>query len=449
MEKTMTDNKQKESKSSEKSASDSQVKQGPSASISITSAKDKKIDTSTEQPAQKPIKKSEPKKAPASEKKSTMSKENSNPQKLSKIAVLSLLIALVASAGVAGLYYWNMQQQVITKQTLHQQTQQSLASSEQQIKQLLVLQETKLSQQLTNSISQIEKDSQTRISQLENTVKRLSQNQPSDWLLHEAEYLIRIATRTMWLENNTSAAIGLLKDADMRLKELKDPEFLPIRQLIREDIAMLKLIPNLDSEDIILTLMGMNKQLHSLPVKLERIPKDFETQSKLDLSENIADWKENLVKTWDYFSANFITVRRRDGKTEPLMSPQFQQNLRENLNLKLQTAQWSVTKQKQKLFTTTLSDVQIWLDNYFDMNAIENQNFYQSIQQLKSKIVSYDYPGSLLSLKAIRKVLTEKPLKPLLDNLEQKNLPVKPKKEITEETKPQKETEPESKNEAI
>jgi uroporphyrin-3 C-methyltransferase len=450
MEKAMTDNKQKESKSAAQMKADAQVKQGLAASNSQNTTADKKNDSS--------VKKQEPKKTPVQEKKISMKTSTKTPtsrannstsgtaQKLSKTAVFSLLIALAASAGVGGLYYWNMQQQAATKQEVLQQTQQSLAKSEQQIKQLLSQQQTKLSQQLSNTITQIQKDNQVKINQLESTVERLSQNQPSDWLLHEAEYLIRIATRTMWLEHDTRTAIGLLQDADMRLKELKNPELLPIRQLIREDIAMLKLMPNLDSEEVIMTLMGMNKQLKRLPLAMVKIPEGGGNKADFTLSENTDDWRANLAKTWQKFLADFITVRRRSGNVEPLMSPQYQQNLRENLSLKLQLAQWATSEQKQKVYDQALAEIQQWLNDYFDMDNVENQNFYQGIQQLKSKIVSYDYPSSLLSLKAIREVLADKPLTPMLDSLEQQNKQTAPAEEKLEQpptkTAPQQKVEP-------
>jgi uroporphyrin-3 C-methyltransferase len=105
------------------------------------------------------------------------------------------------------------------------------------------------------------------------------------------------------------------------------------------------------------------------------------------------------------------------------MSPQYQQNLSENLSLKLQLAQWAVTEKKQKIYNQTLTEVQQWLTEYFDMENVENQSFYQGIQQLKSEIISYDYPSTLLSLKAISKVLASKSLKPLLDPLAPQVMP--------------------------
>ncbi len=439
MERIMTDKKPNKPETSDKQNTEEKSEQGFSTSISLTSA--------TKAPASDEKKQPEDNKASTTvnEKKPTMKtpekvsipslKENTptNKQKLSKTAVLSLIIALAASAGVGGLFYWDTQQQALTKQAILQQTQQSLANSEQQVKQLLKQQQATFTAQLTSDIARISKDSQTKISQLEKVVERLSQNQPSDWLLHEAEYLIRIATRTMWLEHDTRSATGLLQDADMRLKELENPDFLPIRQLIRQDIAMLKLIPNLDSEETIMALMAMNQQLKRLPLAMVKIPEDNSKSADFTLSENANDWRSNLAKTWDKFLADFITVRRRNGNVEPIMSPQYQQNLRENLSLKLQLAQWATGEQKQKVYDQTLIEIQQWLNEYFDMSRVENQSFYQDIQQLKNKVISYDYPSSLLSLKAIRKLLAEKPLKPILDTLELPKELITPEQEAIEE----------------
>jgi uroporphyrin-3 C-methyltransferase len=209
----------------------------------------------------------------------------------------------------------------------------------------------------------------------------------------------------------------------MRLKELEDPEFLPIRQLIRDDIEQLKLMPTIDNEDTILTLMAMSHQITRLPLAMVKIPNDENQDVDFTLSDNTDDWQENLAKTWKKILADFITVRRSSGDVKPLMSPQHQQNLRENISLKLQLAQWAISEKKQKVYNQTLNEVQQWLTEYFDMENVVSQSFFQSIQQLNTEIISYDYPSTLSSLKAIRKKLAEKPLRPILDEL---NLQVVP-----------------------
>ncbi len=328
--------------------------------------------------------------------------------KLSKTAVLALLIALASAAGVGGIHYLHTIENANQNDAFAQQLSALHQTNEQKINQLMHAQKNALEQQLTSALDEISNNSQTRISQLEQQIARLEQNQPSDWLLHEAEYLIRIASRTIWLEHDTQAAINLLTDAEARIKELNDPHYLPTRQLIKEDIAALSLMPTLNTEDIILSLLAMHKQIPMLNVAMAKIPDSQANEDDLELTENAADWRSNLAKTWRKFLADFITVRRRTGDVEPLMSPQYQQNLKENLALKLQQAQWAASEEKSQLYVKTLEDIQQWLTEYYDLGHLETAKFFQQLQALKAELVSYDFPEQLKSLNAIRKLIAEK-----------------------------------------
>jgi uroporphyrin-III C-methyltransferase len=364
-----------------------------------------------------------------------------NQPKTSKTAIIALLIAIIGLAGVGVIHYLHELQNKNQSETLAQQLKTLNTASEQRLNQLLTQQKSVIDNQVNTALLDITNTSATRIEQLETQLNALKQNQPTDWLIHEAEYLIRIASRTIWLEHDTSAAINLLQDADARIKELNSPEYLPIRQLIREDIETLKLMPTLKTEEIILTLLALNKQVSLLNFAMAKIPENDTGGQSLQLSEDTADWRSNLAKTWQKFLADFITVRRREGNVEPLMSANNQQHLKENLALKLQQTQWAASEEKSVLFTQSLDDISLWLSEYFDMGHLETAKFYQSIQLLKSEIVSYDYPTKLQSLNAIRQVLTDKPVTiPQTKASRDESLNTE-NKAISEITPPKKETE--------
>jgi len=341
---------------------------------------------------------------------------------ISKTAVVALLLSLGCAVGVAGIHYLHSLENAQQSETLVTQLTTLNNASEQRIEKLLSEQQAKTNQQVDVAVSELKKTSESRIEQLEQTIAAFKQNQPSDWLLHEAEYLLRIATRTLWLEQDNTAALALLSDAEERIKELNDPQYLAIRQLIRQDIATLTLLPSLDTEDVILTLLAMSKQLPQLSFAMAKIPDSQIAEADLELSENTSDWRSNLAKTWQKFLKDFITVRRRTGDVEPLMSPQYQQNLKENLALKLQQAQWAASEQQSAIFMQTIEDIQQWLTQYFDLGHLETAKFYQAMQLLKNETISYDYPNQLVSLKAIRQVLADKSSSPSQEQTEQLNL---------------------------
>jgi uroporphyrin-3 C-methyltransferase len=333
-----------------------------------------------------------------------------------KTAIAALTLASLSVLASIGHFLWQQQQNNTQLLAMNQQTQQLLQQEQAQLKRTLSTEfQQQLALQKNNSQSkQAAKkaylDSETKIESLTTQINQVEQQvnlrQPSDWLIHEAEYLVRVAARTMWLEQDTRAAIGLLRDADNRLKELNQPKFLPVRSLINEDIEALALMPILQNQDAILTLMALNKQIESLEFAGVNLADTLNAKEDLSLSEDVSDWRENLAKTWQKFLNDFITVRRRTGMVEPLMAPEQQQHLKQNLSLKIQLVQWAASEQKAEVYQQTLLDIQQWLNEFFDMSLPVNQKFYQAIEQLKKQTIHYDYPSDLRSLAAIKRLLT-------------------------------------------
>ncbi len=352
----------------------------------------------------------------------TVNSQTKNP--ISKLALFALVLSASAIGASALHYIWQQEQSLMLSESFKKERQQDILASQVsikkaliaefslQLKQQLTQQQQTFTQQLKQVAQQAHQESEGGVTQLGTQLsaqvnqleQRITQRDPSDWLIHEAEYLIRIAARTMWLERDTKAAIGLLKEADIRLSELKQPKFLPIRALINQDIAALALMPKLENQQAILSLMALNKQVTSLPfsgINLNE-PLDNSAQENVELSNDINDWKKNLKKTWQKFLKDFITVRRREGTVEPLMTPEQQQHLKQNLSLKIQLAQWAASEQKADIYQQTLVDIQAWMNKFFDMEADINQKFYQALEQTKQHTIYYDYPNDLASLTAIK-----------------------------------------------
>jgi len=402
---TTNDEKPSDHKTDSPQKSTEQLKADALKSIAMQKSNNKKESKTVTKPVKPANKVNNPK---GSER--TLQK---TPQKTSKTAILALLLSLTAGAAVVGLYYWQEQQQIQFEQnfsremtqTINQNNLRSIANSQSELKALLAKQQQQSSAEVNNVLALASKAQQEKFSQLQSQLKQITQRQPSDWLIHESEYLIRVALRSLWLEKDVTAAVGLLKDADQRLSQLNDPQYLPVRASINQDIEQLQLLPKLATDNTILALMGLNQQVHTLPfTKVEAIDSKTKEQA-FKLSENTSEWRANLAKSWQKFLDNFITIRRRDGSVEALMSPKHQQNLRENLSLKLQLAQWAASQAKAQLFDKTLNDIQLWHQQYFDMDNPINQNFNQRIATLKTTIVAVDYPNTLASLNAIQNIV--------------------------------------------
>lgn len=347
----------------------------------------------------------------------TNTKNTKTENKSNKTATIAIALATVSIFSSIGHYIWQQQQNSTQLLAMRQQNQQTIQQSQEQLKKTLTAEFTRQLQQQHKATSQSQQnaekahiDSDVQIERLTAQVSQLEQQvslrQPSDWLVHEAEYLVRVAARTMWLERDTKAAISLLRDADNRLKELDQSKFLPVRALINEDIETLALMPTLKNQEAVLTLMALNKQIPNLALSGVNLAETLDGKKEdFVLSDDINDWQQNLAKTWQKFLNDFITVRRRTGMVEPLMTPDQQQHLKQNLSLKVQLVQWAASEQKAEIYQQTLLDIQQWLNEYFDMDIEVNQKFYQAIEQLKQQTIYYNYPSDLRSATAIKRLL--------------------------------------------
>ena len=141
-----------------------------------------------------------------------------------------------------------------------------------------------------------------------------------------------------------------------------------------------------------------------------------------ELSEDIADWKENLKKSWDQFVDDYFTLRPINAEVKPLLTPQYQQHLRQNLSLKLQQAQWAVTQQNEVLYRENLVDISNWLNEYFDETAQINTNFINEIDRLKTSNIRFTFDQQLTSVDAIKQMLLPKALPELKNEEPEQNV---------------------------
>ena len=342
-----------------------------------------------------------------------------------KLAAFALFVALIAIGGVAGVFYWYQQQFIAFTEQANREAQQRHSDGLRQVDAVIAKQQQDIKQQkalIEKQIANAQAGGQSQLEQLARDVDTLKDMRSSDWLLHEAQYLVRLASRAIWLEDDSQGAITLLRDADSRLIELDDPNLLPLREVIHQDIEQLSLLPALESESVILALIGLEKQIDQLPLALAYTPESAQDEPELTLSENTDDWRENLAKSWQRLMEDFITVRRRTASVEPLLSPQQQQNLQQNLSLKLQVAQWSVTRKNSTLFKQSIDDVQTWLDTYYDIESVKVVNFKNRLSSLSEAIIDVPLPTKLRSLKALSQTLDSTPNQapkraPLLEKL--------------------------------
>ncbi|AMQ41370.1 uroporphyrin-III methyltransferase [Aeromonas veronii] len=311
-------------------------------------------------------------------------------------------VAILLALGLTGGLYLHGHKNAVAQQAELAQLKQQLASALSKIDQT----SSKDAEQLA-ALDQTQQRLQGEMQGLQNRVLALNDKRPNDWMLAESEYLVRMAGRKLWLEHDLVSAITLLGNADERIAALNDPSLMPIRKALAEDIAKLKGMPRIDREGLTLKLAALSDQIELLPLSTVSMP-EAKAEPDQAVSTNPDEWESNLKKNWVKFTENFVTIRRRDGAVEALLSPQQEIFLRENLKTKLLQAQLSVYREQQALYEDSLDKAQRWLTQYFDTDNSATRYMQGEIDKLKGEQIQIDYPAQFKTQAMLEQVLTER-----------------------------------------
>ncbi len=311
-------------------------------------------------------------------------------------------IAILLALGLAGGLYVHGRQNAVAQQAELVALKQQLAGAMTRIDQG----SSKDAEQI-GALGKNQQQLQEALDALQTKVLDLDDKRPNDWMLAESEYLVRMAGRKLWLEHDIISAITLLGNADERIKALNDPSLMPIRKALAEDIAKLKGMPRVDREGLTLKLAALSDQIELLPLSTVSMP-EAKSEPDQTVSTNPDEWQSNLKKNWVKFTENFITIRRRDGAVEALLSPQQEIFLRENLKTKLLQAQLAVYREQQSLYVDSLEKAKRWLTQYFDADNSATQYMQSELDKLKGEQIQFDYPDQFKTQTMLEQVLTER-----------------------------------------
>lgn len=332
----------------------------------------------------------------------------SDKQKRSGLFGSIIILVLIIILGGGFYYYLNLK---------HQQVVNESSELQQQISELLRQQETEKQQinQLVESqrITQLDKKEyeqqlEQRIEELQAQITTLSSTDVKRWLLAQADFLAKMAGRKLWNDNDPVTAIALLKSADASLAEMNDPNLIEIRKTINSDISALSAISQIDYDGIILKLNQLSSDIDNLRINDSAPDGKPMDEDSTELSNNIADWKQNLSQSWKNFSKNFITIRRRDSHETPLLAPNQDIYLRANIRAQLLIAAQAVPRYQEQIYKQSLEQVSTWIRIYFNTNDAATKAFLTEVDKLIEQSITMDIPSELKSLLLLDKALQKR-----------------------------------------
>ncbi|HEM6891411.1 uroporphyrinogen-III C-methyltransferase [Providencia rettgeri] len=331
-------------------------------------------------------------------------KKTSSEQKRSGLIGGVIAIAIIIAIG-GGLYYFTQQNNATLvnennelKQQLSDLIEQQ--NSDRQRLDALITANT----EMKNQSREYEDRLNRRMQELQAHVTALSSSDVKSWLIAQADFMVKMAGRKLWNDHDPVTAAVLLKSADSSLAEMNDPSLLDIRKSINNDMAKLAAINQVDYDGIILRLNQLSNDVDNLRLA-DLNSGDAKNEDNAEVSDDISDWQQNLSRSWKSFTNDFITVRARDGSEAPLLAPNQDIYLRENIRSQLLIAAQAVPRFQEETYKQSLEQASTWVRAYFDTEAPETKAFLSTIDELINQPIDVEMPDALESQEKLEKVM--------------------------------------------
>lgn len=313
---------------------------------------------------------------------------------------LVLMLGLFAVAAYAGWLSWQQQQDNAAAMAVLrdrvQQAQQAagnLAAAEGD----LLTQTRSLSQQTATLKAQVEHNT--------DQLGKMPGAERQDWLLAEAEYLLRMASQRLQLERDWEGALSMLQAADNVLLETRNPRLNPVRATLAKEMLALRSVPAVDRTGAVMRLQAIQEQLPQLPWLPDRLLADASPVAE-ETAAAVQDipWYLSLWNKVSDSLLSMVRIRERQAPVAAPLGPDQQYFLQQNMHLMLEQAQIALLRQQAELYRHSLQRVAGWMDDYLIVDDKRTRAVRTALQELEQWEVSPQVPdisGSLLQLQQL------------------------------------------------
>ncbi|MCP4126643.1 MAG: hypothetical protein GY753_06225 [Gammaproteobacteria bacterium] len=357
------------------------------------------LDSTTPEPAEEIVVSSEEQAEPRAE-------QDAQPEG-SRLPLIIALLALVVAIGGAGLGYLKW---VELKGAMQLEGRAVVELKERQLETKGRLDEsgkTIAAQQAAfSALDDMLKQERARLQQqsvemkesLDGVFRRIGRSS-TQWIVAEAEYLMRIANHRLQLEGDAATALVALDTADGRLRDSGDPVWNGVRELLASEMAQLQAIKVLDLAGHAAKLSGLISRVeklklpHSGPVVGTRSQGNGETPKEFTVDAVLHDG-------WEGFKS-LMVIRKNDRPLTAILGPEQRFFLYQNLRLQLEAARLALLRRDQLLYDSSLERAATWVAEFFDQKQAVTKTMQAGIGDLKGLQVQPALPDITKSLRML------------------------------------------------
>ncbi len=227
-----------------------------------------------------------------------------------------------------------------------------------------------------------------------------------DWLMAEVEYLLRMANQRILMDRDPEGALGLFRAADRIIADSRELTAFDLRRALAEDIARLEAVQDLDREGIYLrlsALMGEVDRLRRPEMKYE--PPEMDRTNVDPEGASLTSRAFEFMMKAGRRLASLVDYRRDVPAITPVLPPEEEYYLRQNLVHKLEIARMALLAGRGEVYRLSLDEALEWVQGYFDPEDAVSVAMVRSLQELKAIDVDERLPDVTGSLEEARKLM--------------------------------------------
>jgi len=229
-----------------------------------------------------------------------------------------------------------------------------------------------------------------RMGRVEDQMDRLLAVDRRAWLGQEAVFLTRLAGQRLLVARDVDAALALLEQADVLLRDTGEPKFEGARLAIARDRAALAAVPRVDQVGLYARLSGLIDQVDKLQLEFEAPAAAAQPALASDTgwwAQATSGWRAALAKLSDH-----LIVRRRSDEIAQLMTPEWAALARQNIRMLIEQAQIAMLSANQPLFERSLQRASGFVALFAEQDAERVTSIVQTLDALGGETIAPELP---------------------------------------------------------
>lgn len=304
------------------------------------------------------------------------------------VMIILALLAVTAIAISGYAFYLSYQLQALHSTTIAQQEELADALDDVDAEQ----------NQASTALDKLNKEQEATQAALQRLTERERMDN-FDWAMAEVEYLTIVAIQRLNLAHDVDTALTALEAAALRVKDIKNPGLIPVREQLTSDINALRAVPETD-------VPGMALYLADLISRAEQLPLVDSTASRQRPADDTGEapvegWRGVVSAIWDELR-QLVVIQREDDPPTELLAPEERYFLYQNLRIELASARAAALRRDTRNLRASIELIQDWLERYFNTDAEAVVNIQESLAQMATVELQPELPDISGSLESVR-----------------------------------------------